>query len=421
MQGTEVLARSREVYPLARRVLLTAYSDIDAAIKAINEAHLDHYLVEAVGSAGRTPLPGDRRSARRVAGRVSARSEGLRLVGHQWSPRSHAIKNFLAGNLIPYRWLDVERNPDARGLLDAAGVAPRGSSGAVLRRRIRAAQSRAPAGGRAPRTPALGRLRSVRPGDRRRRSGRARGRGVRRLRRAADAVARRARAGRPGRQQFPDRELPRVSRRRQRQRTDAPGGDAGAAARRGVSGAARGDGRVDRRGIQAPHARATAARSSRAPCSPRPAWPTASIRRPAIAEHTGAGVYYGAATTEAPVFAGRRVVVVGGGNSAGQSAMHLARYAKDVQIVVRRDSLRDTMSQYLIDQIDKTAEHPAAGPDGARARRRQRPRRTRRVPIGGTTARLRWRRSMPSSCSSARSRAATGCPPASCATRRGSC
>jgi thioredoxin reductase (NADPH) len=75
---------------------------------------------------------------------------------------------------------------------------------------------------------------------------------------------------------------------------------------------------------------------------------------PGVAEHTGAGVYYGAATTEAPAFSGQRVLVVGGGNSAGQGAMYLARYAKEVQIVVRRDSLRDTMSQYLIEQIDKT-------------------------------------------------------------------
>ncbi len=73
-----------------------------------------------------------------------------------------------------------------------------------------------------------------------------------------------------------------------------------------------------------------------------------------IIDHTGAGVYYGAATTEAPSFSGRRVLVVGGGNSAGQGAMYLARYAKEVQIVVRRDSLRETMSQYLIDQIAKT-------------------------------------------------------------------
>jgi thioredoxin reductase (NADPH) len=75
---------------------------------------------------------------------------------------------------------------------------------------------------------------------------------------------------------------------------------------------------------------------------------------PGVAEHMGAGVYYGAATTEAPAFAGRRVLVVGAGNSAGQGAMYLARYAKEVEIVLRRATLRDTMSQYLIDQIEKT-------------------------------------------------------------------
>jgi thioredoxin reductase (NADPH) len=74
-----------------------------------------------------------------------------------------------------------------------------------------------------------------------------------------------------------------------------------------------------------------------------------------IAEHTGAGVYYGAATTEASAFRNKRVFIVGGGNSAGQGAMYLARYAEDVQIVVRRDDLRETMSQYLIDQIAKTS------------------------------------------------------------------
>src|SRR4030095_13577084 len=81
-----------------------------------------------------------------------------------------------------------------------------------------------------------------------------------------------------------------------------------------------------------------------------------------VAEHAGAGVYYGAAATEAPVLNGRRVFVVGGGNSAGQGALHLARYAADVQIVIRRDDLRATMSQYLIDQTAPTPNvHLGAG------------------------------------------------------------
>jgi thioredoxin reductase (NADPH) len=73
-----------------------------------------------------------------------------------------------------------------------------------------------------------------------------------------------------------------------------------------------------------------------------------------VAELTGAGVYYGAAVAEAPSFKDRRVLVVGGGNSAGQAALYLARYARQVQIAVRRESLRSTMSHYLIEQIDKT-------------------------------------------------------------------
>ena len=132
---------------------------------------------------------------------------------------------------------------------------------------------------------------------------------------------------------------------------------------------------------------------------------------PGVAEHTGAGVYYGAATTEAPAFRGRRVVVVGGGNSAGQGAMHLARYAKEVQIVVRRETLRETMSQYLIEQIEKTPNI------------RLRPRtEIERVEGEGHVERvaltLGGRRSVPASrrptrcsSSSAPGRAATGCRP----------
>ncbi|HEX3410042.1 MAG TPA: response regulator, partial [Candidatus Binataceae bacterium] len=122
MLGSEVLARSRDVYPLARRVLLTAYSDIEAAVRAINEAHLDHYLSKPwfPPEEHLFPVIDDLLDAWQAE--YLPEAKGLRLVGHQWSPRSHAIKNFLASNLIPYRWLDVTRDPDACVLLDAAGV-----------------------------------------------------------------------------------------------------------------------------------------------------------------------------------------------------------------------------------------------------------------------------------------------------------
>ena len=122
IQGTEVLARSREVYPLARSVMLTAYSDIDAAIKAINEAHLDHYLSKPWDPPEERLFPVVDDLLDSWQAEYLPEAKGLRLVGHQWSPRSHEIKDFLASNLIPYRWLDVAGNQDARVLLDAAGV-----------------------------------------------------------------------------------------------------------------------------------------------------------------------------------------------------------------------------------------------------------------------------------------------------------
>ena len=122
MQGTDLLAQSREFYPLARRVLLTAYSDIEAAIKAINVAHLDHYLAKPWTPPEEClyPVVDDLLDAWQAE--YLPEAKGLRLVGHQWSPRSHQIKDFLAGNLVPYRWIDVDRDPDSAGLLEAAGI-----------------------------------------------------------------------------------------------------------------------------------------------------------------------------------------------------------------------------------------------------------------------------------------------------------
>ena len=123
MLGVEVLAQSRELYPLARRVLLTAYSDIEAAVRAINEAHLDHYLSKpwAPPEEHLFPVLDDLLDAWQAE--YFPEAKGLRLVGDQWSPRSHAVKDFLAGNLIPYRWLDVTRDPDVRaGLLFLSGT-----------------------------------------------------------------------------------------------------------------------------------------------------------------------------------------------------------------------------------------------------------------------------------------------------------
>jgi thioredoxin reductase (NADPH) len=353
MLGNEVLAKSREFYPLARRVLLTAYSDVEAAIKAINEAHIDHYLSKPWDPPEERlfPVVDDLLDAWQAESLPE--TKGLRLVGHQWSPRSHAIKDFLASSLIPYRWLDVERDAEARVLLDAAGAGADDlpalvfEDGSVLRNpeprqvaeRLGRSLSAAfdlydlvivgagPAGLAAAVYGASEGLRTLlldrhAPGGQAGTSSRIENylgfpAGV-----SGSELTRRAltQAQRLGAEFLAPLEVTGVS-------IDA-----------GYKQLTLGDGReLVARALLV----ATGMSYREHPAA-------------GVAEHAGAGVYYGAATTEAPAFADRRVLVVGGGNSAGQGAMYLARYAKEVQLVVRRATLRDTMSQYLIDQIEKT-------------------------------------------------------------------
>jgi len=353
MPGNEVLQKSRDVYPLARRVLLTAYSDIDAAIKAINEAHIDYYLSKpwAPPEERLYPVIDDLLDGWQAESLPEA--TGLRLVGHQWSPRSHAIKDFLASSLVPYRWLDVARDPDARALIDAAGVG-------------------------ADRLPVLlfedgSVLFDPEPRQVAERLGRS-------LTAAYDlydlVIVGAGPAGLAAAVYGASEGLRTLLLDRH-----APGGQAGSSSRienylgfpAGVSGselARRALTQAQRLGaeflaplevtgvtIDAGYKRLTLA-DGRQIVTRTMLAATGMLYRehPAagVAEYTGAGVYYGAATSEAPAFADRRVFIVGGGNSAGQAAMYLARYAKDVQIVVRRADLRDTMSQYLIEQIEKT-------------------------------------------------------------------
>ncbi len=353
MLGHEVLAKSREVYPAARRVLLTAYSDIGAAVKAINEAHVDHYLSKPWDPPEESlfPVVDDLLDAWQAESLPEAK--GLRLIGDQWSPRSHVIKDFLASSLIPYRWFDITRNPEARVLLEAAGVAVEElpallfEDGSVLR-------------DPEPRQVAerLGRSLSAA------------------LELYDLAIVGAGPAGLAAAVYGASEGLRTLMLDRH-----AAGGQAGSSSRienylgfpNGLSGSdltRRALAQAERLGAEflAPlevtavsidegYKRLTLT-DGREIVTRALLAATGMIYRehPAegVAAHTGAGVYYGAATTEAPAFAGRRVYVVGGGNSAGQGAMHLARHAREVNIVVRRDGLRETMSQYLIEQIGKT-------------------------------------------------------------------
>jgi thioredoxin reductase (NADPH) len=324
IQGTDVLAQSLDVYPLAGRVLLTAYADIDAAIKAINVAHLSHYLSKPWDPPEESlfPVIDDLLDTWQAA--YLPETTGLRLVGHQWSPRSHEIKRFLGGNLIPYRWIDVAHSPDdTRTLLESAGI--KSDELPVLFFEDGSA------------------LRNPEP----RQVAEKLGRSLSAAQETYDLVI--VGAGPAGLAEnylgFPAGVSGTDLTRRavaQAQRLGAeflvPLEVASLAIDTGYKHLTLTDGRkIVTRTLVA----ATGMEYREHPAE-------------GISALTGAGVYYGTATTEAPVFVGQRVLVVGGGNSAGQAAMYLSRYAKDVQIVVRRDSLRDTMSHYLIEQIEKT-------------------------------------------------------------------
>ncbi len=351
--GVELLARSREFYPAARRLLLTAYSDIDAAVTGINDAHLDYYLSKPWDPPEERLFPpiDDLLDAWQVE--HLPETTGLRLVGHQWSARSHAVKDFLAGNLIPYRWVDADRDPNSPVLLQAAGVASNDlpallfEDGAVLRNpELRQVAEKV--GAPLTATQPLYDLVIVGAGP-------------------AGLAAAVYGASEGLRTLLFDRR--------------APGGQAGSSSRienylgfpAGVSGS-----ELTRRAVT--QARRLGAEflaplevtdvsieggykrirlgDKRDVVSTAMVIATGVTYREhdatGICDYTGAGVYYGAATTEAQAVQDGRVLVVGGGNSAGQSALHLARFANEVHLIVRREGLRETMSHYLIDQITAT-------------------------------------------------------------------
>src|SRR3989442_12687261 len=127
MSGVEFLNKALAIYPEARRVLLTAYADTDAAIRAINEAKIHHYLLKPWDPPEDHlyPVLDDLLEDWRASFRP--RFEGVRVLGHRWSPGSYAVRDFLARNQVPYQWLDVEtadKDAEVRYLAKAVGAEP---------------------------------------------------------------------------------------------------------------------------------------------------------------------------------------------------------------------------------------------------------------------------------------------------------
>jgi thioredoxin reductase (NADPH) len=350
MEGTAFLAKAREVYPDAKRTLLTAYADTQAAITAINDVGLDYYLLKPWDPPEEALYPVVDDLLKTWEGSAALLSGGVRVIGHRFSKDTHELRDFLARNRVPGRWLDVERDTEAQELLVAAGVPADRlpvailEDGSVLERPtvlelaerlgVAAAPSTdhydlvivggGPAGLAAAVYGASEGLRTIMveseaPGGQAGQSSRIEnylgfpnGLSGSDLARRATTQARRLGA-----------ELLTVS-------------DAVALH---VEGAGR---IVELTGGTQLSANSVLVASG---VSYR------KLTAPGFADFTGAGVYYGAALTEARSCMGQHVVVIGGANSAGQAAVYFSEFASRVTMLVRGDSLTKSMSQYLIEQI----------------------------------------------------------------------
>jgi thioredoxin reductase (NADPH) len=352
MSGLEFLEQAMDLFPNARRALLTAYADTDAAIEAINVIDLDHYLLKPWDPPSEKlyPVVDELIELWRAAGDKPVTA--TQVVGHRWSARSYEVRDFLARNSVSYRWLNADE-PEGQGLLAAAGldetsiplvVTPEGDplvDPGVEELAARVGLSTTPAtdfydtvivgGGPAGLGAAVY----------------AASEGLR-----AVLVERQATGGQAGQSSrienylgFPDGVSGAQLTGRARRQAAKFGAEILTAA--AVTGlAARGSSRVVRfadGGEVAAHTvvLATGVRYH-------------TLEAPGVEELTGRGIFYGSTATEAPTCAGEDVYVVGGANSAGQAAVYLSRHARQVTMLVRADSLERSMSQYLISQIRDT-------------------------------------------------------------------
>jgi thioredoxin reductase (NADPH) len=353
LTGTEFLLQAREHFPSARRVLLTAYADTEAAIQSINEVGLDHYLMKPWDPPEQILYPVlDDLLDDWVAAQPTP-AEGIRVVGARWDAATHAIKDFLVKNQIPHRFLDVDRDREAPTLLESReGVQSRLPAvffpdGAVLTQpnpRDLAAQVGIKGEASAP----FYDLVIV-------------GAGPAGLAAAVYGASEGLRV---------------VVLERQ-----APGGQAGTSSRienylgfpNGISGAdlaRRAAAQAKRLGaeILSPvevssiraegPARVVTLSDDRELSSHAVLVATGmKVRKldvPDIERLTGSGVYYGATFLDAMSYRGERVFIVGAANSAGQAAMMFSRYAKEVTLLARGSSIALKMSQYLVEQIEAT-------------------------------------------------------------------
>src|SRR2546427_413828 len=354
MDGVGFLAEAMALFPDAKRALLTAYADTDAAIRAINDVKIHHYLLKTWDPPEEQLYPviddllDDWSSSYRPA------FEGIRVLGNRWSPRSYEIRDFLARRQVPYQWLDIESaDPETHRLAESLGEDASHLPLVLFADGARAA------------SPTNGEL-AAKIGLRMRAG----------LQFYDLVIAGGGPAGLAAGVYGASEGLSTVIVER-----EAPGGQAGLSSRienylgfpSGLSGsdlARRAVTQARRFGVEilapqetvglhvdGPYRLVKLADGSEISChtlliATGVQWRSLDV--PGMERLQGAGVYYGAGPAEAISCKDEDVYIVGGANSAGQSAMYFSKYARRVVMLVRGESLSASMSQYLIDQIEQT-------------------------------------------------------------------
>ena len=354
MSGVEFLNQGVDIFPAAKRALLTAYADTNAAIDAINTAQLDYYLLKPWDPPEEKLYPVLDDLLQDWQATFKPTFQGVKVISDRWSPDSHALRDFLSRNQVPYRWLDIEFDQEAQQLVTYAGERDNPCLPLVL-------------------LPSGEKLVKPSTAD------------------LAQQVGMQTEAAKP----FYDLVIvgggpaglaAAVYGASEGLRTvmierEAPGGQAGTSSRIenylgfpvGLSGsdlARRAVTQAKRFGVEIltpqevtgirledNYRIVTLSDGSEISChalilAMGVAW--RRLTMPGVEQFTGAGVYYGAAQTEAAACQDEDVYVVGGANSAGQAAMYFSKYARKVRMLVRGESLTKSMSQYLIDQIAET-------------------------------------------------------------------
>jgi len=352
MLGVEFLAQAKAIFSDAKSILLTAYSDIEAAIKAINDVQLDYYLLKPWDPPEEKLYPILKEHLDEWHSSFRPPFQGIKVIGYQWSPKSHAIKDFLSGNLIPYQYLDIETQAEANDLLELNHLSVEDlpvvffddgswltdpdmqTVGQKIGLKSLASKTMYDVAiiGAGP----AGLAAAVYGGSE----------GLNTI-----LIEKRAPGGQAGTSSRIENYL------------GFPNGLSGAElSRRAITQATRfgieflSPAEVNEIQVQDNYKILKMADGNQINARSIVITTGVDYRKlsaKGINDFTGAGIYYGAATTEANACRGKDVYIVGGGNSAGQAAMYLSKFANKVYIVIRKPDLTSSMSAYLIKQIDQ--------------------------------------------------------------------